>query len=757
MKAKEKNKKTIDSFTEKEDNKFFPGIAVIDKYEKSLQESEERFRQLSDATTEGIIIHNKGRILEVNKAFCKMLGYEENEMIGMDALMLAVPEAREMIMQRITSGDENPYEVIGIRKDGTNIHCEVSARKITYKGIELRVVAFRDISRRKLYEKALKESEEKYRMLVESASDAIFVMDEKGRFLQTNRQGHTILGYSLEEFMKMSIVDVIPPRDLVKNPLRINEIKHRESFFSERNLKCKNGKTILVEASVTRLPDGNLQAILRDISERKKSEDALKQSQENYKSLIEYSPDGIFIHDERGVVFFANPAALKIMGISALEELKTRNIFHYLLPQYHDVVRERKKKMEDGEHLEFMLMRIKRTDGTIIEVESKPIEIVFEGRKAMLVVYHDISFQRQLEKEQLRAQMAEEANLILQQEIKERKKIEKEIQEGKKYITSLIESSLDVICAVDKEGYVTEFNKAAQEIFGYSREDVVGNHVGILYKDGEDRTKINKDLEATGKFAGEVINKRKNGEEFICFLSASVIKDEKGQIIGSMGVSRDITEKKETEEKIRQSLREKEVLLKEVHHRVKNNLQVISSILNLQSSYVTDEKTLDLFRESQNRIKSMSFIHEILYQTKDFSSINFSDYVVNLTNNLFHSYSRNNNISLKLNVGNVFLNLDLAIPCGLVINELISNALKYAFPGQKKGTINISIKQAEEFITIEIADNGAGLPKNVDYRNTESLGLQLVMTLVEQLEGDIVLDNSKGAKYKIVFRNHHKK
>lgn len=738
--------------------KVFPGIAVIDRYEKSLRESEERFRKFSEATREGIIIHDKGKIIEVNQALCRMFGYEEREFIGKDAVdLVADEESKETIKKKIESKYEGTFESLNVKKDGTKLYCEVSAREITYKGSRLRIVAFKDINERKKYERALKDSEEKYRMLIESASDAIFVMDKDGNFLQTNTKGYSILGYLHEEFMRMNITDVIPAEEIKKQPLKLKEIKVGESFFNERKLKCKDGKIILVEASVTRLPNNTFQAILRDISERKKAELAILQSQENYKNLIEYSPDGIFIHDEHGDVFFANPAALRIMGINSLEELNNKHIFQHLLPEYHDAVRERKKQLDRGEHLEFMLMKIRKADGTILEVETKPIEITFEGKKVMLVVYHDISFQRKLEKEQLRAQIAEETNKKLKLEISERKKAEKEIEESKKYIISLIESSLDVICAVDKEGCIVEFNNAAQQVFGYSKAEVLGKNADILYKEGTDRAKINEGLERTGKYTGEVINRRKNGKEFVSYLSASVLKNEGGRVIGSMGVSRDITENKETEEKIRQSLKEKEVLLKEVHHRVKNNLQVISSILNLQSSYVTDKKTLDILRESQNRIKSMSFIHEILYQTKDFSSINFSEYVVNLTNNLIHSYSRNNNINLKLGVGNVFLNLDLAIPCGLIINELVSNSLKYAFPDQKKGTVDISIKQAEEFITIEIADNGTGLPKGIDYRNTESLGLQLVMTLVEQLEGDIVLDNSsKGAKYKVVFRNQHK-
>lgn len=203
------------------------------------------------------------------------------------------------------------------------------------------------------------------------------------------------------------------------------------------------------------------------------------------------------------------------------------------------------------------------------------------------------------------------------------------------------------------------------------------------------------------------------------------------------------------------SLQEKEVLLKELHHRVKNNLQVISSILNLQSSFIKDENVLNIFRESQNRIKSMAFIHESLYQTKDFSNINFSEYVVSLSQNLIHSYANfEKEIELKLDVQNVFLNLDLAIPCGLIINEIVSNALKYAFVGLKEGVIDIKMCVKDDDLKLIIGDNGIGLPEKIDYRNTESLGLQLVVALVEQLNGSVQINSNQGTVYTIKFKQN---
>ena len=231
-----------------------------------------------------------------------------------------------------------------------------------------------------------------------------------------------------------------------------------------------------------------------------------------------------------------------------------------------------------------------------------------------------------------------------------------------------------------------------------------------------------------------------------------IIKED-GSIDELSCIAHDITEKKVAEKSLKESLAEKEVLLKEVHHRVKNNMQVISSILNLQSAYVKDPGTLQILKESQNRIKSMAFIHESLYTNKDFSRINFSEYITNLVHNLFRTYDVfDDTIKLELNIDKIYLNLDLAIPCGLIMNELISNSLKYAFDIHRGGIIKIMLTLENEFVKLEVGDNGVGIPESIDIENTQTLGLQLISSLVEQLEGDIKLDRTNGTKFIIKFR-----
>ncbi|MDG2440497.1 MAG: histidine kinase dimerization/phosphoacceptor domain -containing protein, partial [Crocinitomicaceae bacterium] len=231
------------------------------------------------------------------------------------------------------------------------------------------------------------------------------------------------------------------------------------------------------------------------------------------------------------------------------------------------------------------------------------------------------------------------------------------------------------------------------------------------------------------------------------------IFDTRGEVAEISLVAHDVSDKRKSNMEIIESLKEKEVLLKEIHHRVKNNLQVISSILNLQSSFVKDENTLGILQESRNRIRSMAIIHENLYRTEDFSSINFADYLQNLTANLIATYRIHDQVILNSDLDNIDLILDQAIPCGLLVNELITNSLKYAWRSGEKGTITMELKEEKGFVQLFIGDNGVGLPAKFEDMNSDTLGLQLVVTLVEQLDGELAVDSDNGTKYLIKFEN----
>ena len=215
----------------------------------------------------------------------------------------------------------------------------------------------------------------------------------------------------------------------------------------------------------------------------------------------------------------------------------------------------------------------------------------------------------------------------------------------------------------------------------------------------------------------------------------------------------EIRERKTAEGKIKESLREKEIMLKEIHHRVKNNLQIITSLLSLQSKNITDSEALAMFKDSQARVKSMALIHEKLYRSDDLACVDFGEYVGNLTSYLYRSFMIDSGkIRLDLNIKNILFGVDSAVPCGLIINELVSNCFKHAFPDGRQGRIIVSLHlNPEENLVLTVGDDGVGFPRNLDYRCTDSLGLQLINTLSEQLGGTLALRSKQGTEFVITF------
>jgi len=348
----------------------------------------------------------------------------------------------------------------------------------------------------------------------------------------------------------------------------------------------------------------------------------------------------------------------------------------------------------------------------------------------------------------------------ISQEITYKKAAEKKIKSQAAKIQAIFDSSVTLIWSVDTDFRIVSFNKefADQHRRFLGKEVSIGSNA-LLLLEGHIKKELQEILFTlfTKAFNGEqqqFIGKLKGleGEDVWLESFFNPIYDDDNSIKEVACMAYDVTAKRIIEQQMIDSLHEKEILLQEVHHRVKNNLQVISSILNLQSAYVKDNNTLAILRESQNRIKSMSFIHESLYQTKDLAGIEFTSYIHSLANNLIHSYSLEiGKIRLRTDLQDTFLSLDQAIPCGLIANELISNSLKYAFDKGETGEVYIAANTDGQLLNLTIADNGKGLPDNFDYEQSDSLGLQLVYTLVDQLDASIEVSNKGGTEYLITF------
>ena len=381
----------------------------------------------------------------------------------------------------------------------------------------------------------------------------------------------------------------------------------------------------------------------------------------------------------------------------------------------------------------------------------------------------------------------------LAMEITERKQIEKALKKSEGQVRLLLNSTGEAIYGLDLEGNCTFVNPACLRMLGYEDsnqllEKNMHNLIHHTRKDGtpypEEECKIYLVFrQGSGTHVDDEVLWRANGTSFPAeYWSHPIYWDNK--VIGSVVTFLDITERNEAEKQIKNSLKEKEVLLQEIHHRVKNNMQIISSLLLLQSKYIKDEQDLELFNESRNQIKSMSLIHEKLYQSKDMVNIDFNDYIKDLANEMLKFYRVDvNKIALKIDVEDIYFSINIALPLGLVINELLSNCLKYAFPfdsaqgmpGGRKDEIRISMRKIpdlglwiaggpkiqnppSEIVELIVSDNGIGFPDNVDIRNIRSLGLQLVTDLVEdQLGGKVEINKNKGTEFRIRFKELKRK
>ena len=325
----------------------------------------------------------------------------------------------------------------------------------------------------------------------------------------------------------------------------------------------------------------------------------------------------------------------------------------------------------------------------------------------------------------------------------------------------IVATMTNFLLLLDIDKKIINVNQAARDLLGYKDQEIIGKSIDIIFPDEKDKKDLFDTAEQELMKKGYITNKEsyfktKNGKIIPVFLSISLIQSEDGKIIGVVCIGSDIIDITRAKNEIRDSLEEKELLLKEVHHRVKNNLQIISSLLNLQSGYIKDENDLELFKDSQSRVKSMAFIHEQLYQSSNFKSIEFSNYINNLVTYLNYNYADGKNINVIINVDDVSLDLNTSIPCGLIVNELVTNSLKHAFNDKDmnsyKKEIYVELNSINDCqYSLIVADNGRGIPENIEFENTETLGLQLVNSLVKQLEGSIKLDKSDGTKFEIIF------
>ncbi len=459
---------------------------------------------------------------------------------------------------------------------------------------------------------------------------------------------------------------------------------------------------------------------------------ALRESEERYRLVVEHSPDAIVIGRD-GRIIYVNPAAVRLVGADSPEQLLGRSPFEIMHPDHHDQVRARTHAGEGlGPTTPLGEEKIVRRDGTVVDVEVITTAFPDCGGKATLGVVRDIS---------------------------ERRRAEKALRQAERRFRELATLAPVGIFQSDAGGGCLFVNERWCRFTGLTPAEAAGDGwARALHPD--DRAAVfaawGAATAAGREFAAEYRYLATDGRSVWVSGSAVALHDEGGNIAGYLGSVMDITARKVAEDRVRAALREKETLVKEVHHRVKNNLAVIAGLLDMQAHRAADPGAARTLRDCFNRVHSMAAIHEQLYQADDVAGIDAGPYLEGLCSHLFHSYGAGDGrVSARVRVAPLAVDLDTAVPLGLIVNELVSNALKHAFPDGRRGTLALDFgTDPDGRFVLAVADDGAGLPADFDLGRARSLGLRLVHRLAHQLGGDVVLDRAGGTAFRISFPPH---
>lgn len=615
-----------------------------------------------------------------------------------------------------------------------------------------------DISEQRFRQQALQDREAHYRRLNDIAQEGIVlvqdnvVLDANSRFLVMMGVEHPeeVIGDTIKQlgFQRMGNLE----------PIVGSGVFDRADW----TLTNKLGDVLHLDIGKGRLEDGAEVWMMYDVSDRKRIEFDLVQERERFRLLVQSSPNGIVILVD-GLIRYSNPVADTLFGRQA-DELEGQR-FGTLFPENMlERVEEGAKQARQGRNVEEWEVELE-PGGTRVMLKWRLT--IFDGQPAVQVNLSDVTDRYSLMQERIRAEVAEEANQQLTQQIEQRIAAEAALKDATARMRSIVESGEDFMIWTEGAGHrVTSGNVNFLSWMGLSKWDAAGCTAALGQTvvasgalngfDVEDR--FDRALQGRPQRFEWAVSGTTEEDRVWLQLFLNPIESPKGNPELS-AIAYDITERKRIDRRIRDALKEKEILLQEVHHRVKNNLQIIHSILNLQKKFVNDEKTIIGLEEIQNRVSTMSIIHETLYQNTDVSRIGFPSYITRIAGNIIQGYRSETAVRLVTELEDIQAPLDQAIPCGLILNEWVSNAMKYAFEGREEGTITVRLEGAEvegaedqEEIRIEVRDDGVGLPEGFEWSNRDSLGLYLVQALAEQLDAELTAETDGGTRFLISFR-----
>lgn len=744
-----------------DDANGYPVLLIYDITERKrtefdLLQTKERFRLLVENNPIGLFLLVDGSVKYANSAAMELATWEEEEIFEIDFKELFIETDRGRLqreLQRTREGVRTPYiELKLLRPDGREVlvglrmtlsfHDRSPAVQVTVMDLSTRTQLLQEqlrasiaeesntllkaeIDRHKETQRRLRAAELFNRSMIESSIDMIIAFDREGQLIQWNHAASIEYGWSFEEARLLEFRALFADEEEADGILKDLESEH--FFAGEAQGIRASGEEFNILMSVASMRDDANEvigyvAVGRDITDLKLAEQELRESEERYRDILEYATDVIFLVDASGTFVYANPSFFRTLGYEAtsIEELTLDQV----MPELEIQPGTDWMEVLEGTRDEWVFRSANGT--SLLMLGSASVRYDQRGdREGLRGIFLDITDIRRHERS-ARIQTAKLQSIF----------------NSTRYLLML---------TMDRSHQITTINSNFQEVFQrqFNVDVQLGTQFTELFLALAEKEQYQGQLSLIkNAFEGrtqqfEMALEARDGSIrwFIIFINP--VTSESHQTEEVSCIAYDITDRKEIDQQIRSALKEKEILLQEVHHRVKNNLQVISSMLNLQRRFVNDPMMLQVLDESTSRIATMSYIHESLYQNTDFSSISFAEYLERLTVNLMSSYAQQlDPVELRTHLDELHLNLEQAIPCGLIVNELVSNAMKYAFKGVSDGELFLRAEVQDEFVEIEVADNGVGLPEDFNFDTNDSLGVYLIQALTEQIQAELIVRSS---------------
>ncbi|MGB9940554.1 PAS domain S-box protein [Methanosarcina sp.] len=752
--------------------KLTKSLLERDSLLEALRESEERFRWVIENSLDAAYRRNlqTDSYDYMSPVIKQLIGFSARE-IGVMSVSEALdhihPDDRSLVTEKLAQAFNSGFGTLEYRfrcKDGQYRwfadHFTVTKdqnRKPLFSG-----GIVRDITERKQAENELKESEKRFRTLAENSPDAITRFNIQNRYMYANPAAAKVYSLSQEEIIGKTHSELGREPELVK----FWEECHQKVFAAgkpetmEFQYISPQGKEYYFNTRVVpEFVNGKVASILaisRDIKDKKEAESRLKETLDNLEELVKERTAELekaytsLEESEKGLAEAQKMAHIgnwdcnfitcevnwsdELYRIFGCDPKKLALSYN----EYLDHVHPDDRDYVDDAYTEAI-------NGSPLDIDHRIVLANGEVRTVHIIC----------------EVISDEENIPIRakgivQDITERKKTEEKIQ----ILANAVESSNDAILTKSLDGIITSWNKGAEQVYGYSAEEILGKNISVLEPanlKGEIKQLTEKIKNDEKVKYYETLRLKKDGTLINLSVTLSPIFNLSGELVAISAISRDITERKKAEETL---VKIEDARKKEIHHRIKNNLQVISSLLDLQAEKFVDNEVLEAFRESQDRVFSMSLIHEELYRGQGTDTLDFSAYLQKLAENLFQTYSlKSRNLSLLMDLEeNAFFDMDIAVPLGIIVNELVSNSLKHAFTENGKGNIQIRLCREEKndeiqesLFSLTISDNGKGIPENIEFERLDSLGLQLVSTLVDQLDGKIEIKREQGTEFRITF------